>query len=206
MQTIRIAPARHSVRSTESPYLPFGECVSVALNYHLSMPFLLRAIRLLTLVVWVGGLIFFAFVEAQVAFHIMGTAPPFGALIAGSIGALNQMGQTCGGLFLLATLVLASRAGTTNRKLLLAQVLLVFLMMAATAVVQLHIVPAMERDRIAAGGEIDAAPPDNPARVDFDRLHALSEKTEGAALLLGLAVVVLVAAEPSGSQPDRLTH
>jgi hypothetical protein len=170
------------------------------------MPFLLRAIRLLTLTIWVGGLIFFAFIEAQVAFHIMGTAPPFGALIAGSIGALNQMGQYCGALFTLATLVLASRAATTNRKLLLAQGLLVVLMMADTAVVQLHIVPAMERDRIAAGGEIDTAPPDNPARMDFDRLHALSEKTEGAALFLGLAVVVLMAAEPSGPQRATLTH
>ena len=87
------------------------------------MTFLLRAIRLLTLVIWVGGLIFFAFVEAQVAFRIMGTAPPFGSLISGSIGALNQMGQYCGALFTLATLVLASRAATTNRKLLLTQVL-----------------------------------------------------------------------------------
>jgi uncharacterized membrane protein len=170
------------------------------------MPFLLRAIRLLTLVVWVGGLIFFAFVEAQVAFHIMGTAPPFGALIAGSIGALNTMGQYCGALFALSTLVLASRAATTNRKLLLAQVLLIILMMADTAVVQLHIVPAMERDRINAGGEIDAIPPDNPARSDFDRLHALSERVEGTALLLGLGVVILMAAEPSGSQPAPVTH
>jgi Domain of unknown function (DUF4149) len=170
------------------------------------MTFLLRAIRLLTLVVWVGGLVFFAFVEAQVAFHIMGTAQPFGALIAGSIGTLNRMGQVCGGLFALATLVLASRAGTTGRKLLLGQIVLVVLMMADTAVVQLRIVPAMERDRLAVGGEIDAAAADNPARMDFESLHALSEKVEGAALLLGLAVVVLMAAEPSGSQPALVTH
>jgi uncharacterized protein DUF4149 len=162
------------------------------------MPFLLRAIRLLTIVIWVGGLIFFAFVEAQVAFHIMGTAPPFGALIAGSIGALNQMGQICGLLFALSTLVLCSRAGTTGRKLLLAQALLVFLMMAATAVVQLRIVPAMERDRIAAGGEIDSAPPDNPARSDFNSMHTLSEEVEGTVLLLGLATVILMASESAG--------
>ena len=37
------------------------------------MNFLLRPLRLLGMVVWVGGLIFFAFVEAPTAFHVMGT-------------------------------------------------------------------------------------------------------------------------------------
>src|SRR5438477_4225701 len=36
------------------------------------MGYLLRALRLLAMVVWVGGLIFFAFVEAPTAFHVMG--------------------------------------------------------------------------------------------------------------------------------------
>jgi hypothetical protein len=171
------------------------------------MPITLRAIRLLTIVIWVGGLSFFAFVEAQVAFRIMGTAPPFGALIAGSIGALNQMGQICGLLFALSTLVLCSRAGTGGRKFLLAQALLVFLMMAATAVVQLRIIPAMERDRIDAGGEINSAQPGNPARTDFNRLHTFSEEVEGAVLLLGVATLFLMAAEGSGPQPEApLTH
>jgi hypothetical protein len=53
----------------------------------------------------------------------------------------------------------------------------------------------MERDRVAAGGDVDAAPPDNPARLDFERLHPVSEKVEGAALLLGIAVVVLMGFE-----------
>ena len=33
----------------------------------------LRALRLLAIVIWVGGLIFFAFVEAPTAFKVMGT-------------------------------------------------------------------------------------------------------------------------------------
>jgi len=68
-------------------------------------------------------------------------------------------------------------------------------MILATMYVQKSIIPAMERDRIAAGGDVDAAALDNPARLDFERLHSLSEKVEGAALLLGLGVVVLMAFE-----------
>jgi hypothetical protein len=32
-------------------------------------------------------------------------------------------------------------------------------------------------------------------RVDFDRLHGLSEKVEGSALFLGLGLILLMAAE-----------
>ncbi|HUD22270.1 MAG TPA: hypothetical protein VMQ60_05455, partial [Acidobacteriaceae bacterium] len=68
--------------------------------------------------------------------------------------------------------------------------------------VQASIIPAMERDRIAAGGDVDAAPPDNPARLDFERLHPISEKVEGAALFLGLGVVVLMAFESGSPDPS----
>jgi uncharacterized membrane protein len=169
------------------------------------MPITLRAIRLLTIVIWVGGLIFFAFVVAPVAFSVLASTHEAGLVVRGTLTTLNTMGQICGLLFALSTLVLCSRAGTGGRKFLLAQALIVFLMMAATAVVQLKIIPAMERDRITAGGEIDAAPPNNPARTDFNRLHTISEEVEGAVLLLGVATLVLMAAETSGPQAP-LTH
>jgi hypothetical protein len=51
----------------------------------------------------------------------------------------------------------------------------------------------MERDRIAAGGDINAAEIANPARIDFNKLHRRSEHVEQAILLLGLAAVVFVA-------------
>ena len=161
------------------------------------MPITLRAIRLVTIVIWVGGLIFFAFVLAPVAFSVLASSHEAGLVVRGTLTTLNTMGQICGLLFALSTLVLCSRAGTGGRKFLLAQALLVFLMMAATAVVQLRIIPAMERDRIDAGGEINSAPPNNPARTDFNRLHAISEEVEGAVLLLGVATLVLMAAEAS---------
>jgi hypothetical protein len=67
-------------------------------------------------------------------------------------------------------------------------------------VVQSHIIPAMERDRTAAGGDINALPRDNSIRVDFDRMHGISEKVEGSVLFLGLGIVLLLAAEPAPRQ------
>ncbi len=51
----------------------------------------------------------------------------------------------------------------------------------------------MERDRIAAGGDVNAAELSNPGRIHFNKLHVLSERVEQAILLMGLAVVCLVA-------------
>jgi len=61
--------------------------------------------------------------------------------------------------------------------------------------VQMHIVPAMERDRAAVGGDITSVPEDNPTRAHFDALHDTSEKVEGTGLFLGVGVVLLMAGE-----------
>ncbi|MGB0052771.1 MAG: hypothetical protein WBQ02_11050, partial [Terracidiphilus sp.] len=58
---------------------------------------------------------------------------------------------------------------------------------------QYGIIPAMERDRRAAGGAIDISDATNPNTVHFNKLHNRSEDVEGAILLLGLTTVVLVA-------------
>lgn len=159
------------------------------------MTIFLRALRLLAMTVWVGGLVFFAFILAPLAFSSLPSNHEAGIVVGGTLHVLNAVGFVCGGVFLVATAVLWFLKGVGGRGLLVSETVLVALMLAATAVVQFSIVPAMERDRIAAGGDVDAAPADNPARLDFDRLHPISEKVEGAALLLGLTTIVLVAAE-----------
>ena len=159
------------------------------------MSYVLRLLRLLGIVVWVGGLVFFAFVEAPTAFHVMGTTQQFALLIEGSISTLNWVGDAAGFVYLLATMLLWMGSTTRWRKPLLAEMGLVAAMVVATLCVQRGIVPAMERDRVAVGGDITAVVETNPVRVDFDERHALSEKVEGAALFLGLGVVALMAFE-----------
>lgn len=159
------------------------------------MGFVLRAVRLLTMVVWVGGLVFFAFVVAPVAFGVLPNTHEAGMVVAGTLGVLHTMGEVCGGLFVLATAVMATRAGARGRGLLKAEMLLVVGMIAATVYVQRGIIPAMERDRVAAGGAIEDVGIGDPARADFDRLHGLSEKVEGMVLLMGVGVVGMMGVE-----------
>ena len=157
----------------------------------------LRVVRLLAMVVWVGGLVFFAFVVAPTAFGVLASKHEAGMVVAGTLHALNEMGLVCFFIFLLALPWSSISSNKAKARIVLAQVVMAALMAAATMAVQWKIVPAMERDRIAAGGDVDAAATDNPARVDFERLHPISEKVEGAALFLGLGVVVLMGLERS---------
>jgi hypothetical protein len=161
----------------------------------------LRVLRLLAIVVWVGGLIFFAFVVAPVAFHVLPSKHEAGTVVAGTLDVLNRAAGICWAVFSAATMLLWLRSTLQARTPLMVQVFLVWLMAGATLYVQTEIVPQMERDRIAAGGDVDAAPPDNPARLDFERLHPISEKVEGAALFLGLGVVVMMGLEDRGTNP-----
>jgi Domain of unknown function (DUF4149) len=163
----------------------------------------LSVMRLLAIVVWVGGLIFFAFVVAPVAFqlvdfHELASPHEAGTVVAGTLRVLNRIGPMSGALFLLATgFLFAKFRGRTPQYLLLAQLFLVAGMVAATLYVQLSIVPRMEQDRVEAGGNVEAAPKDDPARLDFEQMHPLSEKVEGTALVLGIGVVVLLGVERS---------
>jgi hypothetical protein len=160
------------------------------------MTIALRIVRLLAIVLWEGGLLFFAFVLAPVAFHVLPSTHQAGLVVGGTLVILHQIGMICGALFLLATFILWSTHRTTRRKLYAIELALVAVMLAITAYLQFSVVPAMERDRIQAGGDVDAAPPSDPSRVDFERLHPRSEQFEGAALFAGLGIVLLMAAEP----------
>src|ERR1035438_2240717 len=86
---------------------------------------ILRGLRLLSIMVWVGGLIFFAFVEAPTAFHVMGTTRQFAQLIGNSLSELNGLGHISGFIFLIATAMVWLRARRRARKLMVAQILLV---------------------------------------------------------------------------------
>jgi hypothetical protein len=70
---------------------------------------------------------------------------------------------------------------------------LVVLMIGCTVYAQFAIIPAMERDRVAAGGAINTMDTTNPNTIDFNKLHNRSEDVEMAILLFGLVTVVFVA-------------
>ena len=97
------------------------------------------------------------------------------------------------GMVMLAVLALAPALGIYKPKAVLAPMGLVLVMVAGTVYSQFGIIPAMERDRIAAGGAINTTDTASQFTMDFNRLHNRSVDVEEGVLLLGLVTVVLVA-------------
>jgi hypothetical protein len=152
---------------------------------------LLRFLMLLSLIVWIGGLIFFAFAVAPSAFSLLPTRHIAGNLVGRTLGILHWMGIFSGLIFLASSLLYSKLTRGTPHAFAARNVLIV-LMLALTLISQFGVIPRMDTLR-ASIGEIDSVPPDNPARMQFDALHVWSTRVEGGVLLLGLVAVYVTA-------------
>jgi uncharacterized membrane protein len=151
----------------------------------------LRFLMLLSLVCWIGGLIFFAFVVAPTAFSVLPTSHLAGNMVGCSLGKLHWIGLISGIVFLVSSLLYSRFTDGTAHVFAVRHVLLCT-MLALTLISQFGIIPRMDALR-ASLGEVRSVPLDNPERVQFDALHVWSTRVEGAVLLLGLVVVYLTA-------------
>lgn len=152
----------------------------------------LRFLMLLSLVVWIGGLIFFAFVLAPTAFQVLPNTHLAGNVVGRALGKLHWIAIVCGILFLAASL-LYSRITVGEAHLFALRHLLVIVMLGLTCLSQFWIIRRMDVLR-AQVGDFASVALDNPLRMQFDALHAWSTRVEGAVLLLGLVAIYLTQA------------
>ncbi|MFZ0632169.1 MAG: hypothetical protein WA399_08690 [Acidobacteriaceae bacterium] len=162
------------------------------------MKTVIRFLVWIALVIWLGGLFFFP-VTAAAAFGTIADTHAAGTIVAKCLGTLHHEGLVAGCwivLFLLLGIVLR-----VYRRSILIGVIVTLVMLGFTAYSQFSIIPRMERDRIAAGGAIDAVPKTNPLHVDFDRLHGVSVDVEEAVMLAGILLVILLARDTGPTRP-----
>jgi uncharacterized membrane protein len=154
----------------------------------------LRFLMLISLVVWIGGLIFFAFVLAPTAFSIPAVLPNThlaGNVVGRALGKLHWI-AIISAIVYLATSLLYSRLTGGTAHVFAGRHILMCLMLALTLISQFGIMPRMDVLRTSLG-DVTAVPAGNPLRAEFDSLHAWSTRLEGTVLLLGLVVVYLTA-------------
>jgi hypothetical protein len=156
------------------------------------MKTVLRTLLYLALVVWLGAEIFFPVVAAVSFTALEPNTHAAGTIVGQLLRILHGMGLVSG-MIALALLALAPAWSIYKPRNVLAPMALVVLMILCTVYSQFGIIPAMERDRIAAGGAIKTGDSGNSITIDFNKLHNRSENVEMAILLFGLATVVLVA-------------
>ncbi len=147
----------------------------------------LKFLMLLTLSLWLGGIIFFTAVEAPAILNHVPDRALGGAIINQSLGKLHWLGIVCGLVFLLASL-LRSYAATRETRLLTLPHFTVIVMLACTAVSQRFILPAI--------AQLRATQSDPVVAVQFRHLHNWSVGLESTVLLLGLLLLYSQASNP----------
>jgi len=151
----------------------------------------LRFLMLLSLAVWIGGIIFFSIV-APTAFHVLPTRLLAGTLVGTLLGKLHWIAVVSGIVYLISSLAYSRLTEGTAHAFALRHVL-ICLMLALTLFSQFWITSRMITLRAKVATFDTAATLNDTARVQFDALHVWSTRVEGAVLLLGLVAVYLTA-------------
>jgi uncharacterized membrane protein len=151
----------------------------------------LRFLMLLALIVWIGGIIFFAFVLAPTLFHILPTTKLAGDVVNATLSKLHWMGLVSGVVFLAASLLYNWQKHVQLRLFALSHIFIV-LMLVFTTWSQFVITPRMRDIRIRME-HVNIPTWDDTPYAEFHAWHKLSTLTEGGVLLLGLGVAALTA-------------
>jgi len=146
---------------------------------------------LLSLTVWIGGILFLSFVEAPTVFSVVPTRHMAGTVVGHSLSIMHWMGLFSGVVFLGSSMLLSSLTSGSAQPLA-ARHILILVMLLLTAISQFGVSPKMASLR-AQFGDIDVVPATDPGRLQFDSLHVWSVRLEVAVLALGFIVIYLTA-------------
>lgn len=148
---------------------------------------ILRFLMLLSLVVWIGGIIFFA-IMAPTAFHLLPSRLLAGTLVGSLLAKLHWIAIGSGIVFLITSMTYG-RTTEGDAHVFAMRHLLVCLMLVLTLISQFWITPRMVALRAQVSSFDTADTLNLPARVQFDALHVWSTRAEIAVLILGLIVI-----------------
>lgn len=146
----------------------------------------IRFLALLTMVVWIGGIIFFSFLVAPTLFAMLPTQQLAGQVVNRLLSGLHDVGLVCGVVFLIASGYGTLKQARVARALCGAMIL-------CTAASQLAVIPKMQRIRESVGGAIEALPASDAGRAAFDHLHRISVGLEIAVLVGGILIIGILA-------------
>ncbi len=151
-----------------------------------------RYVYIVTLVVWLGGMITIAGVVAPAAFSALEqTSTPDGrpaaARVVGEVLRRFHLVSYASGAIMLAALAAMKLIGPRPRGFGI-RIVIVALMLAASAVSGLMVDGRIAQLRDSIGQPVASLPENDPRRTLFGRLHGLSTGLLGLSILGGLAV------------------
>ena len=148
---------------------------------------MLMKIRLVLLSLWLGAMAFFSFVVAPSAFAVLRQQQLAGALVSRTLGVLEIIGLIIGAL--LIVILIFTRA---RDRAFLYELIALALMTVSMLVSHFVVSRRMHELRVSLG-EIAQLAANDPARVEFDRLHQYSVWLMGFNILGAIALIVYLA-------------
>lgn len=151
---------------------------------------ILRFMQVFALGTWTGSIFYFSAVVAPGAFRVLPSRDLAGLVVEFTLRRLHTVGVVAALIFLLAS-VLLSVSASTPRKALVLPAAGVAIMLVLTVISQ-HVVIRRMMELRREMGSVEATAQEDPRRVEFDKLHGVSVRLEGATLLIGFASLFLV--------------
>jgi uncharacterized membrane protein len=156
---------------------------------------ILRFIQVFALGTWVGSIFYFSAAVAPAAFRVLQNQDQAGLLVEFTLRRLHTLGVVAGVVFLFASAILAISTSGSGKSLLLPTIGVVVMLL--LTVISQHVVIRRMMNLRRQMVSVAATHPDNPLRMEFDRLHRVSVQLEGATLLFGFASLFLTVHKPS---------
>ncbi|HEY9431966.1 MAG TPA: DUF4149 domain-containing protein [Blastocatellia bacterium] len=147
----------------------------------------LQKTRLTILGLWLGAMAFFSFVVAPSAFAVLQQQQLAGALVSRTLDALEIIGIIAGAI--LIALLFFSK----ERDRAFLYELIALALMTVSMLVSHFVVSRRMHDLRMSLGEIAQLAANDPARVEFDRLHQYSVWLMGFDILGAIALIVYLA-------------
>lgn len=149
---------------------------------------MLMKIRLALLGLWLGAMAFFSFVVAPGAFAVLKQQQLAGVVVSRTLGILEIGGVIIGVLLIVILIFSRERDGRAAFYELIALAL-----MTVSTLVSRFVVSSRMHDLRANFGEIAMLAANDPARLEFDRLHQYSVWLMGFNILGAIALIVYLA-------------
>jgi hypothetical protein len=139
--------------------------------------------EILLLAVWIGAALLFALVVAPAAFAVLPSRTLAGALVGRILPVIFYAGVVIGSLIVILDVL--GRSASWGRTAAGAVSAL------SCAVAQLVVGSRIERIRLSIAGPLDALALDDPRRIAFGKLHAISVGWLGIAMLAAVIALAL---------------
>lgn len=152
----------------------------------------LRVVSLALIALWIGGLTVLGIIAAPAIFSVLEVQDPvagrtLAGMVFGDIFARFQQLAWGLGAGLLTLLGLRAALGPRPRRLAI-QIWMVTGMLAASAYTGLIVSPRIEALRTETASTMAALPDTDPRKMEFGRLHGLSNGLMALTLAAGLAI------------------